>query len=144
MSTSPTSVHDLLLQQQHNIAQLTKLLHEEKKSLGQYNPENLDVVVEQKNILLKQIQEFDNTLANTPDVVAEIKQGIHNQIMTEISDALAECKQLNEINGAVIAQSQITVNRIRTSILEGQGKSSVTYDEKAKTSTGMHTLNIKA
>ena len=117
MSTSSASVHDLLLQQQHNIAQLTKLLHEEKKSLGQYNPESLDAVVEQKNLLLKQIQEYDNTLANTPEVVAEIKQGIHSQIMTEISDALAECKQLNEINGAVIAQSQITVNRIRTSIL---------------------------
>jgi flagella synthesis protein FlgN len=135
---------ELLENQQTNLRNLLDVLHAEKKILGLNNPQQLTEIIVQKNELLTTIQSTDNRLSEDSKFSVDVKNGKYSDELSKIDQLLTECKTLNNINGAIVGQSQITINRVRTTILENQGRSSLTYDGKAKTSTGVNTLNIKA
>ena len=64
--------------------------------------------------------------------------------LADIEACLVRCKKQNQINGLIIHQSQLSVERMKTSLLENHNKSSMTYDSKGKTSGGLSSLGLKA
>lgn len=144
MSSDNSLVQQRLELQQNNLGELLNILEEEKAILGKTEPESLNRIIETKEAKLKEILSLDEVLASSPQLKEDKANGLYKELFSSIDDLLTQCKQLNNVNGAVIAHSQQTINRMRTSVLERRGKASMTYDEKGKTSTGIRGLDLKA
>ncbi len=138
------TVGQLIAQQLQNLQQLEELLSVEKEVLKKHNPDALVEVTEQKNVLLQTIQEFDEQNSQIPLFKDEIASGNHSEVLAEIEKILLRCKDMNHVNGQVIQQSSLAVERMKNSLLENHNRSSMTYDNKGKTSGGLSSLGIKA
>ena len=139
-----TSNEQKLSTQLAQLSTLESLLVAEKETLQSNNPEALTALSEEKNELLLAIQQLDQTIEQSPTFKQEKQQGMHDAQLAEIKAKLTHCKELNTINGQIIAQSKLAVERMKTSLLQSHSKSSMTYDSKGKTSGGLKSLGIKA
>lgn len=142
MSTSQTE--QLLQQQLSQLKQLETILITEKDILQSNKPEALVEITSQKSDVLALIEQTDQTLANTPEFNLGRKQGLFETEMTEINEGLKTCQELNTVNGHIIEQSALAVEKMKTSLMEMHSRSSMTYDSKGKKSAGLTSLNIKA
>ena len=138
------TVGQLIAQQLQNLQQLEELLSVEKEVLQKHNPDALVDITEQKNVLLQTIQEFDEKNSQTPLFKDEIASAVHNEVLADIEATLVRCKDMNHVNGQIIQQSSLAVERMKNSLLENHNRSSMTYDKKGKTSGGLSSLGIKA
>jgi flagella synthesis protein FlgN len=134
----------LVSQQLSQLTQLEALLDTEKNVLQQQNPDALINITSDKNTLLLAIQDIDNAIGQSFEFKQEKLAGSFDTELVEIETSLARCKQKNLINGLIIHQSQLSVERMKTSLLENHNRSSMTYDSKGKTSGGLSSLGIKA
>lgn len=126
MSLNVTLLRDMIAQDSAALAQLKQLLAQEREQLEQRKQDQLPKIVEQKTILLDQLnnsarqrQQILTTLglptnangwdlflqrnATTQPLVGEWKI-----LVTEFED----CQKMNDINGKMIARSQQTVNHL--------------------------------
>ncbi len=138
------TVGQLIAQQLQNLQQLEELLSVEKEVLQKHNPDALVEITEQKNVLLQTIQKFDEHNSQVPLFKDEISSGNHSDVLAEIEATLLRCKDMNHVNGQIIQQSSLAVERMKNSLLENHNRSSMTYDKKGKTSGGLSSLGIKA
>lgn len=134
----------LVSQQLSQLVQLEALLISEKEILQQQNVDALVTVTTDKNTLLADIQEVDNAIGNSFEFKQARRTGMFETELNEIKSLLEHCKQLNQVNGLIIHQSQLTVEKMKNSLLENHNKSSMTYDNKGKKSGGLSSLGIKA
>ncbi|MBA6389480.1 flagellar export chaperone FlgN [Colwellia sp. BRX10-3] len=134
----------LVSQQLSQLTQLEALLDTEKNVLQQQNPDALINITSDKNTLLLAIQDIDNAIGQSFEFKQEKLAGSFDKELVEIEASLARCKKKNLINGLIIHQSQLSVERMKTSLLENHDRSSMTYDSKGKTSGGLSSLGIKA
>jgi flagellar biosynthesis protein FlgN len=134
----------LVSQQLSQLTQLEALLDNEKEVLQQQNPDALINITAEKNALLLAIQDIDNTIGQSFEFKQEKLAGNFSAELADIQASLMRCKKKNQINGQVIQQSQLSVERMKTSLLESHNKSSMTYDNKGKASGGLSSLGIKA
>jgi flagella synthesis protein FlgN len=139
-----TTPQQLVSQQLSQLTQLEALLHTEKDILQQQSPDALINITADKNNLLLAIQEIDNAIGQSFEFKQEKLAGNFTDELLEIQTSLERCKQQNQVNGLIIHQSQLSVERMKTSLLENHNKSSMTYDSKGKTSGGLSSLGIKA
>ena len=144
LSLKDLSPQELINQQLSQLHAMEKLLVDEKKVLEQHNPENLTDLIKKKNELLVAIQALDNFLSlHTPFAQGKAK-GLFEEELTEIAESLARCQKQNIVNGNIIQQSQLAVERMKTSLLDSHNKSAVTYDGSGKKHAGLSSLNLKA
>jgi flagella synthesis protein FlgN len=134
----------LVSQQLSQLTQLETLLDTEKNVLQQQNPDALINITSDKNTLLLAIQDIDNAIGQSFEFKQEKLAGSFDTELVEIEASLVRCKQKNLVNGLIIHQSQLSVERMKTSLLENHNRSSMTYDSKGKTSGGLSSLGIKA
>lgn len=134
----------LVSKQLSQLTQLETLLTAEKEILQQQNPDALIELTSEKNSLLVAIQEIDNAIGQSFEFKQEKLAGNFADELSEIEAILLRCKKQNQVNGLIIHQSQLSVERMKTSLLESHNKSSMTYDNKGKTSGGLSSLGIKA
>jgi len=134
----------LISQQLLQLTQLEALLDTEKDVLQQQNPSALISITSDKNKLLIAIQEVDNAIGQSFEFKQEKLAGNFSTELSGIEACLIRCKKQNQINGLIIHQSQLSVERMKTSLLENHNRSSMTYDSKGKTSGGLSSLGIKA
>lgn len=134
----------LVSQQLSQLTQLEALLSTEKDILQQQNPEALISITADKNQLLLAIQDIDNAIGQSFEFKQEKLAGNFSTELSAIEACLLRCKQQNQVNGLIIHQSQLAVERMKTSLLENHNRSSMTYDSKGKTSGGLSSLGIKA
>jgi len=134
----------LLDKQLEQLVSLESLLKEEKNILTKHNPDALNAITEKKEALLNAIQSFDLELSSNMQFLEDKKQGLVEESLTAIQEALSRCQELNEVNGNIINHSQLAVEKMKTTLLERHNKSSITYDNKGKKSAGLSSLNIKA
>jgi flagella synthesis protein FlgN len=134
----------LVSQQLSQLAQLETLLNTETDILQQQNPDMLINITAEKNNLLMAIQKVDNAIGQSFEFKQEKSAGNFVNELSEIQNILERCKKQNKTNGLIIHQSQLSVERMKTSLLENHNKSSMTYDSKGKTSGGLSSLGIKA
>ena len=134
----------LIAKQLVQLQQLNQLLSDEKAILQLHNPEKLTILTQQKNNLLLAIQSLDDEIGKNTQFAHDKANGLFIEELLDIKKLLASCQQKNLMNGQIIQQSQLSVERLKTSLLENHNKSSVTYDSKGKKAGGLNSLNLKA
>lgn len=143
MSAS-TQSKELLAQQFSQLQELEQVITEEKLVLQQHQPDALLQVSEKKNQLLLSIQNLDQQISLNQVFAQDKAAGFLSQELSDIESLLKLCQQKNQVNGQIIAQSQLAVERMKTSLLESHNKTSVTYDSKGKRSGGLSSIGLKA
>ncbi len=143
MSEIVTSI-ELLTQQLEQLKQLDAILIQENEVLQQHIPDALDKITEQKNTLLLSIQSLDEVIGNSPTFANDKESEPCQALLKSIEETLLSCKHQNTVNGRVIQHSQLAVERMKTSLLDSQNKSAVTYDSKGKKSGGLSSIGLKA
>lgn len=138
------SLSNALQEQLSRLNELEKLLHTEKNVIGLRDSNKLLALSDEKEQLLNHVQQLDNLIATLQKSSDNQEQSEHANLIKQIQTTLQRCQQLNEQNGDVIQQNQIAIERIRHSLLENRGKSSLTYDNKGKANIGRGGLGIKA
>jgi flagella synthesis protein FlgN len=136
--------NELLAQQHQQLSALAQIIANEKHILQQHDPHALLEVSQEKNELLVAIQQLDHTIGQNQRFAQDKAAGKLTQELTEITDLLTHCQQQNLINGQIIQQSQLAVERMKTSLLENHNKSAITYNNKGKKSAGLSSLGLKA
>lgn len=134
----------LIDKQLTQLQQLEMIIDQEKDILQQQNPEKLIEITDNKNQLLVAIQTLDQQFEQSLVFKQEKSQGLFADKLSLIEEILLRCKDKNHVNGQVIAQSQLSVERMKTSLLQNHNKSSITYDKKGKASGGLSSIGIKA
>lgn len=138
------SSDQLIVKQLSQIQALARLIDHEKEVLQQHDPKALTTLTQQKNDLLLEIKTLDEFISRHVKFAQDKAAGKFFQELEEIKTLLLHCKKQNLINGKIIQQSQLAVERMKTSLLESHAKSSMTYNEKGKKSTGLSSLDLKA
>ncbi len=142
--SAPETVTQLIEKQEASLLELEKLLLLEKEILTKQNPQALVDITEKKHVLLLNIEEGDKALSLHPHFKKELNDGLHADALASASETLERCKELNQVNGNIITQSELAVERMRSTLLERNSKSTMTYDAKGKKSGGLSSLGIKA
>jgi flagella synthesis protein FlgN len=143
MSAS-TQSKELLAQQYFQLQELEQVITDEKLVLQQHQPDALLQISEKKNQLLLSIQKLDQQISINQVFAQDKAAGFISQELTDIENLLKRCQQKNQVNGQIITQSQLAVERMKTSLLESHNKTSVTYDSKGKKSGGLSSIGLKA
>jgi flagella synthesis protein FlgN len=136
---------NILLNQQHQqLTELVELIASEKLILQEHDPEALLLISEEKNTLLLAIEALDRKISQDKGFAQDKATGILTNALANISSLLDQCKQQNIVNGQIIQQSKLAVERMKTSLLENHNKNAITYDSKGKKSAGLSSLGLKA
>lgn len=143
MSHEPT-IDSMLNQQLLQVQQLEKLLLIEKEVLQQHNPEELLKVSHQKTDLLVTIEATKKECNAIPDFQNLITSPEYQLVFNKIEETLASCKSLNTVNGMIIQQSSLAIDRMQSDLIESRSRSSMTYDNKGKKNGGLQGKSIKA
>ena len=142
--TNVQSSAQLVNQQLTQLQALKFLLDEEKNVLQNHNPDDLIELTRKKNDLLIEIKDLDLIIERSVEFAQDKAAGKYLTELDEIRALLTRCQAINLVNGQIIQQSQLAVERMKTSLLESHNKSAITYDDKGKTHAGLSSLNIKA
>lgn len=134
----------LLENQLAQLQQLEAIIDEERLTLQKNSPDALASITEQKNALLLDIQTLDQQFSQSVSFSEQKASGEFDQLLATIEQTLLSCKEKNHVNGHIIQQSQVAIERLKTTLLKQNDKSSITYDNKGKTSGGLSSLGIKA
>jgi len=143
MSASTQST-ELLAQQFSQLKALEKIIIDEKEILQQHQPDALVQISEQKNQLLISIQTLDKKISFNQQFAQDKAAGKLTVELDEIESLLLRCQQKNQVNGQIIAQSQLAVERMKSSLLENHNKAAMTYNSKGKKSGGLSSIGLKA
>lgn len=143
MSASPESLA-LLAKQFAQLQDLEKIIADEKHILQQHQPDQLIDISEQKNNLLVAIQSLDQAIAVHQLFAQDKAAKLLTKELADIESLLKHCQQQNQINGQIIAQSQLAVERMKTTLLESHNRTAITYDNKGKKSAGLSSIGLKA
>ncbi|MCW8834279.1 MAG: flagellar protein FlgN [Colwellia sp.] len=143
MSASPQSLA-FLAKQYAQLQTLEKIIADEKLILQQHQPDQLITISEQKNQQLMAIQTLDQEISINQQFAQDKAANLLNQELADIETLLTKCQQQNQVNGQIIAQSQLAVERMKTTLLESHNKTAITYDNKGKKSGGLSSIGIKA
>ena len=138
------SPNNLLNQQHQQLTELVGLIANEKLILQQHDPEALLTISEEKNTLLLAIEALDHEISQDKGFAQDKAAGILTDALANISSLLEQCKQQNIVNGHIIQQSKLAVERMKTSLLENHNKNAITYDSKGKKNAGLSSLGLKA
>ncbi len=143
MSQGLTST-ELLAKQHQQLILLTQIIANEKQILQQHDPQALLSVSQEKNTLLLAIQQLDKEIGQNQAFAQDKAAGKLTHQLSEITELLNHCQQQNLVNGQIIQQSQLAVERMKTSLLESHNKNAITYDNKGKKSAGLSSIGLKA
>jgi len=147
LSNSPSqglTPTELLAKQHQQLTLLAQNIADEKQILQQHEPQALLTISQEKNTLLLAIQQLDQEIGQNQAFAQEKAAGKLTQDLEQITELLHHCQQKNLVNGQIIQQSQLAVERMKTSLLESHNKNAITYDKKGKKSAGLSSLGLKA
>jgi len=133
-----------LAKQYEQLQLLEKIIADEKLILQQHQPSELITISEQKNQQLMAIQRLDQEISVNQQFAQDKAANLLSQELANIESILRHCQQQNQINGQIITQSQLAVERMKTTLLESHNKNAVTYDNKGKKSASLSSIGLKA
>lgn len=138
------AIESIIKKQLLQVQQLEQILMLEKEILQQHNPDELLKISHQKTDLLVAIDATEKESKTIPDYKTLITSVQFEPLLNDIETALANCKNLNTVNGMIIQQSSMAIERMQNDLVETRSKSSMTYDNKGKKSGGLQGKSIKA
>ncbi|WP_057830845.1 flagellar export chaperone FlgN [Colwellia sp. TT2012] len=136
--------NELLIQQHQQLTALGQIIANEKQILQQHDPQALLAISQEKNTQLIAIQQLDQKISQHQGFAQDKAAGKLTQQLAEITELLKSCQQKNLVNGQIIQQSQLAVERMKTSLLESHNKNAITYNSKGKKSAGLSSIGLKA
>lgn len=130
-----TEIAKLVDLQHAHLAVLKQIILKEKGALVDQNANLLLSLANEKSQCLKELKTNDDILAKHSDksLLTQQVELVHK--MAEIKDALTECKELNEQNASLIEMNLASLNRFAQALQASRNASSLTYNDKGKTST---------
>ncbi|KGJ96980.1 flagellar export chaperone FlgN [Colwellia psychrerythraea] len=135
---------ELLAKQHQQLTSLAQIIANEQQILQQHDPQALLSISQEKNTLLLAIQQLDQEIGQDQQFAQDKAAGKLSQELSEITELLTHCQQKNLLNGQIIQQSQLAVERMKTSLLENHNKNAITYDSTGKKSAGLSSIGLKA
>ncbi|ABM24244.1 flagellar protein FlgN [Shewanella profunda] len=130
-----TEIAKLVDLQHAHLAVLKQIILKEKGALVDQNADLLLSLANEKSQCLKQLKATDELLANHNDKSQLTQQPDLNDKMAEVKRALTECKELNEQNASLIEMNLASLNRFAQALQASRNATSLTYNDKGKTST---------
>ncbi|WP_299004129.1 flagellar export chaperone FlgN [uncultured Shewanella sp.] len=127
---------DSLLELQHDrLLQLQAILAKEKQAVLHKEADILLRLCGEKATLLDQIKTHDQNMAHHPkkNLLQSQPDLIHKLQLSK--QLLAQCQQLNTENAHLVAFNQASLNRLSQALQVSRNASSLTYNDKGKTST---------
>lgn len=130
-----TEIAKLVDLQHAHLAVLKQIILKEKGALLDQNADLLLSLATEKSHCLKDLQANDNLIADHSDKPLLTQQTDLAHKMAEVKEALAECKQLNAQNASLIEMNLASLNRFAQALQASRNATSLTYNDKGKTST---------
>jgi flagella synthesis protein FlgN len=137
-------VTQLLSLQKSELDKLHDLLANELAILKARDLAELEKQAQEKELLLKNINQLDQAISQQSDLKSLQENSLFSEQVTEIITLLGDCKKQNEINGQIINNSQIAINRFKGMLQQSIANNSMTYDNKGKTNINLNSIGIKA
>lgn len=138
------SIAKLLNQQEAQLNKLHSLLDNEFEILKKRNIELLESTATEKEVCLNDINQLDQSIKQLASLDELKEDEIFSEQVIRIIKLLGECKEQNEVNGQIINNSQIAMNRFKTMLQKSISNNSMTYDEKGRTNVKTTSIGIKA
>ena len=130
-----TEIAKLVDLQHAHLAVLKQIILKEKGALVDQNADLLLSLANEKSQCLKELKTNDDILANHTDKSQLTQQSEFVHKMAVVKDALTECKELNDQNASLIEMNLASLNRFAQALQASRNASSLTYNDKGKTST---------
>ncbi|MCS6238137.1 flagellar protein FlgN [Shewanella baltica] len=130
-----TEIAKLVDLQHAHLAVLKQIILKEKGALVDQNADLLLSLANEKSQCLKALKTNDDILANHTDKSQLTQQNELVHKMAVVKGALTECKELNDQNASLIEMNLASLNRFAQALQASRNASSLTYNDKGKTST---------
>lgn len=119
-----------------NADELSELLKKEQGAIAQRISKDIEALARQKNTLIIQLQQTDERIGRHPDVESLKTEPELSQLVDQIRQLIAECQQVNAINGEALQRAQLSFHKLNNLMKQSQGKIGMTYTAEG------HTRNI--
>jgi len=140
-----TNIITLLLNNQE--AELTKLhslLCNELEILKNRELSILEQASAEKEAILNKVNLLDQEISQSTSLELLQQDANHSEQVSRIINLLRDCKKQNEVNGQIINNSQIAINRFKGMLQKSISNNTMTYDSKGKTSISNRSIGLKA
>jgi flagella synthesis protein FlgN len=138
------NLSELLNQQEIELNKLHSLLDNEFEVLKKRDLELLENTAAEKEACLNDINHLDQSIKQLCSF-DELKQDEnYSEQVTRIITMLVDCKEQNEVNGQIINNSQVAMNRFKMMLQKSIANNSMTYDDKGRTNVKTTSIGIKA
>ena len=128
-------LHQLLDSQNQTLTQLKSLIVEEKVALSKQDADKLLALSKDKTQCLFNMKATDEKLASHPQQNLLTTDTELAQQVSRAKAILAECKDINSQNASLIELNIASLNRFAQALQASRNASSLTYNDKGKTST---------
>ncbi|QIR13962.1 flagella synthesis protein FlgN [Shewanella aestuarii] len=130
-----TDIATLLSHQQGILTSLKTIISAEKQALLDQDADALLKLAQDKQQYLINLKQNDDTLAKHPDKALLTSEPTLIEKVADSKLILAECKSLNQQNANLIELNIASMNRLSQALQVSRNASSLTYNDKGKTST---------
>lgn len=134
----------LLNNQEAELTKLHALLCSELEILKKRELAILEQASAEKEAILTRVNLLDKEISHYVSLDALQQDEIYCEQVIRIINLLHNCKQQNEVNGQIINNSQIAINRFKNMLQKSISNNTMTYDSKGKTSISNISIGIKA
>jgi len=142
--TDINTVTLLLNNQEAELTNLHSLLCNELEILKNRELSVLDQASAEKEAVLTKINQIDQEISKNTSLEILQQDANHSEQVSRIINLLHDCKQQNEVNGQIINNSQIAINRFKGMLQKSISNNTMTYDNKGKTTISNNSIGIKA
>lgn len=137
-------ISDLLNKQEARANELLELLSHELDILKARELSVLEAKAAEKEKCLSDINEIDVAIKQYTSFERLQADDNHAAQVDRILALFKQCKEQNEVNGQIISNSQVAINRFKGMLQKSISNNSLTYDDKGKTNIKARSIGIKA
>lgn len=134
----------LLDNQETELTKLHELLCHELDILKNRELSILEQASAEKEQSLNKINQYDREISQNTSLELLQQDETYREQVSRIINLLHDCKKQNEVNGQIINNSQIAINRFKGMLQKSISSNTMTYDSKGKTSISNISVGIKA
>ena len=138
------TITPLLNNQEAELTKLHSLLCNELEILKNRELSILEQASAEKEAILTKVNLLDKEISHYASLDDLQHDEAHSEQVARIISLLHDCKQQNEVNGQIINNSQIAINRFKNMLQKSISNNTMTYDNKGKTSISNSSIGIKA
>ena len=142
--TDTNTVTLLLNNQEAELTKLHSLLCNELEILKNRELSILEQASAEKEAILNKVNLLDKEISQSTSLELLQQDENHSEQVSRIINLLRDCKQQNEVNGQIINNSQIAINRFKGMLQKSISNNTMTYDNKGKTSISNRSIGLKA